>query len=208
MRKNKILLGLGIVAILIAGLTDSPYQSVEAEAEQTFPPFYMTEEYQQMKRDEAEADRLEAEELKASIEDYNERQQEEAEKLFQEHRDQIEIEEIEDHPELYILANCVEAEAGNQDDLGKRYVCDVILNRIDDPDFPDTITDVISQKYQFTSFWDGGMDRWKPTEDTIEICREELESRQYTGLIYFTAGNYNPYGTPAFKHGDHYFSTK
>lgn len=110
--------------------------------------------------------------------------------------------------ELYFFANCVQAEAGNQDETGKRLVADVILNRVDDPDFPDTITEVITQRGQFSSYRDGGMDRWKPTDETIEICREELKSRQYTALIYFTAYRYSSYGTPAFKHGAHYFSTK
>ena len=118
--------------------------------------------------------------------------------------------EIEEEPdkELVIFANAVEAEAGNQGETGKRLVADVILNRVDDPDFPDTIEGVISQKYQFESFWDGGMEKWQPTEETIEICREELEDRTDYKVLFFTAGEYNPYGTPAFIHGDHYFSYK
>ena len=36
---------------------------------------------------------------------------------------------------LELLALCVEAEAGNQGLIGKKYVCDVILNRVDDEDF-------------------------------------------------------------------------
>ena len=40
---------------------------------------------------------------------------------------------------LELLAICVQAEAGNQPLIGRRMVADVILNRVDDPDWPDTI---------------------------------------------------------------------
>lgn len=67
------------------------------------------------------------------------------------------IEEEMKMDELELMAICVEAEAGNQDLIGKRMVADVILNRVDDPDFPDSITEVISQKYAFPHF---GMEEW------------------------------------------------
>lgn len=205
LRKRDLLIIPVIIGVcMFSHVEEEP--KVQANPINDYIPYYATEEYQRIKQAEQEKQEQEALMLRASIEEYQERQQEESERLFREHAE--ELVKNEDDEDLLFLANCVEAEAGNQDDLGKRLVCDVILNRVDDPDFPDTIREVITQKYHFTSYWDGGMDRWKPTEDTIEICREELESRQYTGLIYFTAGNYNPYGTPAFKHGDHYFSTK
>lgn len=119
-------------------------------------------------------------------------------------------EELEDQvDELELLAICVEAEAGNQSLTGKRMVADVILNRVDDRDFPDTIEGVISQKNAFTSFWDGGMDRVvEPSEETIKAVQMELEKRSWPGLFYFTAENWPEYGTPWKQVGDHYFSTK
>lgn len=118
------------------------------------------------------------------------------------------IEEEMRMDELELMAICVEAEAGNQDLTGKRMVADVILNRVDDPDFPDSITEVISQKYAFSSFWDGGMDRAEPSEETFQAVKMELEERGWPGLLYFTAGEWPKYGTPWKKVGDHYFSTK
>ena len=110
---------------------------------------------------------------------------------------------------LELLAICVQAEAGNQPLAGRRMVVDVILNRVDDPDFPDTIEGVITQRYQFSSYWDGGMDRVRePDELTIRAVQMELERRSYPGLFYFTAEGYSRYGTPWQKVGDHYFSTK
>lgn len=119
------------------------------------------------------------------------------------------IAEEEYYDSLELLAICVEAEAGNQDLTGKRMVADVIFNRVDDPDFPDTITEVITQKNQFSSYWDGGMDRVvEPSEETFLAVRMELEERSWPGLLYFTAGDWPAYGTPWKKIGDHYFSTK
>lgn len=110
---------------------------------------------------------------------------------------------------LEMLAVCVEAEAGNQPLDGRRMVADVILNRVDNPDFPDTIEGVISQPYHFSSYWDGGMDKViEPSELTIKAVQMELEERGYPGLLYFKEGGYSNYGTPWRKVGDHYFSTK
>lgn len=119
------------------------------------------------------------------------------------------IEEEKKMDELEMMAICVEAEAGNQDLTGKRMVADVILNRIDDPDFPDTIEGVITQPYHFSSYWDGGMDRVRePSQDAIKAVQMELENRSYPGLLYFTAGDWPKYGKPWKKVGDHYFNTK
>lgn len=110
---------------------------------------------------------------------------------------------------LELLAICVQAEAGNQPLLGRRMVVDVILNRVDDPDWPDTIEGVITQRYQFSSYWDGGMERvYEPDELTIKAVQMEINKRSYPGLYYFTAEGYGKYGTPWKKVGDHYFCTK
>lgn len=110
---------------------------------------------------------------------------------------------------LELLAICVQAEAGNQPLIGRRMVADVILNRVDDRDFPNTIEGVITQRNQFTSYWDGGMDRVsEPDRLTIRAVQMELEQRSYPGLMYFQTGSYSRYGTPWRKVGDHFFSTK
>lgn len=107
---------------------------------------------------------------------------------------------------LELLAICVEAEAGNQDLMGKRLVVDVILNRVDSEKFPNDITSVITQDYQFSSYTDGNMDKvWEPSEETFEAVRMELEERTNSEVLFFTEGRYNPYCEPLFKHGDHYF---
>ena len=107
---------------------------------------------------------------------------------------------------LELLAICVEAEAANQGIEGKRLVADVILNRVDSPLFPDNITDVITQPYHFTSYWDGAMDRAVPTEETFQAVQMELDHRSNTEILYFTAGEWPEYGTKWKQVGDHYFA--
>lgn len=121
-------------------------------------------------------------------------------------KEQIEEEGYFD--DLELMAACVEAEAGNQSFDGKRMVADVILNRVEDPDWPNTIEGVITQKYQFSTYWNGAMDNVSISEETFEACRMELIERGWPGIYYFTAGGYGKYGTPWRKVGDHYFCTK
>jgi spore germination cell wall hydrolase CwlJ-like protein len=126
--------------------------------------------------------------------------------IYEMTEDDVTEEEYMDSLEL--LAACVEAEAGNQGLLGKRLVVDVVLNRVDSEDFPNTIEEVIKQPYHFTSYWNGMIESVSITEESFDAVKMELESRSYPSLLYFTAGSYSKYGTPWKKIGDHYFSTK
>lgn len=109
---------------------------------------------------------------------------------------------------LELLALCVESEAGNQGLYGKKLVADVVLNRVDSPDYPNNITDVIMQQNQFSVVLDGRIWTVEPSEETFEAIREELEVRTNTEIIFFTSEGYSPYGEPWGKVGDHYFSTE
>lgn len=127
----------------------------------------------------------------------------------------IEQEEIRNeifYGELEEVALVVQAESGNQDELGKRYVADCILNRVDDKDFPDNIHDVIYQinPIQFSTTVDGAIEKagYTVTEEIFQLVLEEYENRTNFNIIYFRTDRYSDSGTPAFKHGDHYFSTK
>lgn len=158
---------------------------------------------------EEEAARQEAEEIRRSIDEYSARMQAQAEAEFKEMQEQYRTEIPDKYDDIPLLWNMVEAEAGNQDLMGKRLVACVALNRVDDSEWPDTLTEVITQPRQFSSYWDGGMEKFSEiSESTKEAVALELEERSYPGLYYFTAEGYSQYGTPYFKYGDHYFSTK
>ena len=57
--------------------------------------------------------------------------------------------------EIDNLYKLVYAEAGNQPYEGKVAVAEVVFNRVECSDFPDTINDIIFDKYQFSPCYDG-----------------------------------------------------
>lgn len=115
-----------------------------------------------------------------------------------------EVKEVKEYDSLEMLARCVEAEAGNQGLLGKRLVVDVILNRVDSEQFPDTVEGVISQRGQF-AVYPNAMDRVTVSDETREAIRLEIESKTDDRILFFAAHNYVSCCTPAYQHGDHYF---
>ena len=118
------------------------------------------------------------------------------------------IKEMDYWGELELLAAVVEAEAGNQDMTGKRLVVDVVLNRVDSPLFPDTITEVLEQPGQFTTMWNGAVEDagWHMQEDDYTAVMMEVTGvRLDYDIYYFTAGEYNASCKPAYIHGDHFF---
>lgn len=106
---------------------------------------------------------------------------------------------------LEYLACCVEAEAGNQSELGKRLVCDVVLNRYDKGGY-DNLYEVINERDQFAVVSNGLIENVIPSEETYKVVQQELQYRTNNEVLYFKAGDYHSFGTPLFKEDDHYFS--
>jgi hypothetical protein len=109
-----------------------------------------------------------------------------------------------------LLCQLVAAEAENQSFEGKRAVAAVVLNRVDYGwPFEDSIEEVIFQDGQFTCISDKRFfDAWTYVSDEDqEAVAAELSERKYNEYLYFTAGKYGDYGTPAEQIGDHYFCT-
>ena len=110
--------------------------------------------------------------------------------------------------EMELLAQLIEAEAGNQDFIGKCLVADVVLNRLEEG-WGDSIEAIIFDDGQFSCIDDGGFDKagWHISEESFMAAKQEYEAtvRMDEIIKYFTAGRYNPYCRPMYKHGDHYF---
>lgn len=121
---------------------------------------------------------------------------------------QEEIAEEDYQAELQLLACVVYAEAGNQDMTGKRLVAGTILNRVDSAAYPNTISEVVYQPGQFSCVKDGNLDRafWNVTDDCFRAVTAELAQRTDNSILYFTAGGFGQYGTPAYQYGGHWFS--
>lgn len=93
------------------------------------------------------------------------------------------------------LLRIVEAEAGNEDETGKLLVANVVLNRVSNDKFPDTIEDVILQQKngttQFSPVANGRFYTVEVSEETVEavnraLCGEDVSQ----GALYFAARKY------------------
>lgn len=90
--------------------------------------------------------------------------------------------------EKRLMAQLVTAEAKGEPYAGQVAVATVILNRVDSPLFPNTISSVIYQAGQFTPVRTGSINQ-TPTASAIRAVDEALAFRgQGRGSLYF----YNP----------------
>lgn len=94
--------------------------------------------------------------------------------------------------ELEVLQRIVEAEATGEDIYGKILVANVVINRVNDDEFPDTISEVVFQKsggsYQFSPTKDGRYWSVNITKSTIEAVERALSGEDYSqGALYFFA---------------------
>lgn len=89
---------------------------------------------------------------------------------------------------VYLLARIISAEARGEPYIGQVAVGAVVLNRIEHPSFPDTLSGVIYQDGAFTAITDGQFDQ--PIADSAyQAAREALSGNDPTGgAIYY----YNP----------------
>ncbi len=90
--------------------------------------------------------------------------------------------------DLYLLAKCVHAEARGEPYVGQVAVAAVILNRVDSPEFPNTISGVIYQPWAFTAVNDGQINL-EPNDSAYSAAKDALNGWDPTyGCLYY----YNP----------------
>ena len=107
--------------------------------------------------------------------------------------------------ELELIAIITMAEAEDQPEYGQRLVIDTILNRLDSPEFPNTIHDVIYSPNQFTCVWNGRADRCYVMDSIYQLVLEECVSRSDYDVMFFCEGGYAGNGPALFQVGGHYF---
>ena len=91
-----------------------------------------------------------------------------------------------------VLLRIVEAEAGGEDARGKILVANVVLNRVRDDAFPDTVEEVVFQHsdkvYQFSPVKDGRYYSVTVSDDTKAAVDRALEGEDYSnGALFFAA---------------------
>lgn len=94
--------------------------------------------------------------------------------------------------ELEVLLRIVEAEAGCEDEEGKLLVANVVLNRVADEAFPDTVTEVVFQQengiFQFSPIADGRYYQVKISKSTIQAVSRALLGEDISeGALFFAA---------------------
>ena len=114
-----------------------------------------------------------------------------------------------------VLLRIVQAEAGGCDMKGKILVANVILNRVGSDEFPDTITDVVYEKRQFSPVSNGSINRCKVEQETVEAVDRALAGEDYSeGALFFmnrrasSGSNVRWFDTHLdylFQHGGHEF---
>lgn len=109
--------------------------------------------------------------------------------------------------DIELIALVTMAEAEGESEYGKRLVIDTILNRMDSDIWPDTASEVIYQPSQFSSMWNGRVDRCYVSDDICDLVMDEINNRTNYDVVFFTAGAYGKYGTPMFQVGNHYFAS-
>ena len=76
--------------------------------------------------------------------------------------------------DLYVLSHIISAEAGTCSEEMMIAVGSVVLNRVSDDRFPDTIEEVVFQAGQYSPTWNGAYYN-EPTEAACEVAEELLE---------------------------------
>lgn len=123
--------------------------------------------------------------------------------------------------DYYSLLQIVEAEATGGDMKSKILVADVVLNRVEDERFPDTIYDVIWQQEggapQFSPTADGRIHSVTITDETIEAVDRALAGEDYSqGALFFVARSsadkrnvewFDGNLKPLFSYGGHEYFT-
>lgn len=98
--------------------------------------------------------------------------------------------------EYYTLLQIVEAEATGGDVMSKMMVAGVVMNRVRDSRFPDTIYDVVWQTVngypQFQPTQDGRFYSCSVTDTTVEAVDRVLAGEDYSqGALFFIARNFS-----------------
>lgn len=121
--------------------------------------------------------------------------------------------------EVEVLLRIVEAEAGCEDEDGRLLVANVVLNRVNSENFPETVTEVVFQKEngvtQFSPVANGRYYSVEISETTVDAVERALNGEDISeGALYFAARKYADSSkmkwfddnlTFLFTHGGHEF---
>ena len=120
--------------------------------------------------------------------------------------------------EYQVLLKIVEAEAGCEDTEGRMLVANVVMNRVRNGYFPNTVTEVVYQRQdgtaQFSPVSDGRIDTVNVSQGTIDAVARVMNGEDISqGALFFRSvrsrsGWFDQKLSRVLEHGNHIFYTK
>ena len=108
-----------------------------------------------------------------------------------------------------LMGKTVFAEAKTEEFEGQVAVAEVILNRVESKDFPDTVQEVIKQDGAFSSWGNGSVEAAPLDDECLEAVQDAVNERIFPdSVVYFREGRFHSFGTPYTVIGHHYFSSE
>lgn len=111
--------------------------------------------------------------------------------------------------EFIFMSSVVEAESDRSDDIeGRILIALTIINRVEDPRFPDTITAVLTQRGQFATVRNGHsvVSRSDLSDEAVIQAFEWNATGEDPNILFFNCIGY-AYGDPYGYVGGNYFTT-
>ena len=119
--------------------------------------------------------------------------------------------------EYQVLLKIVEAEAGCEDTEGRMLVANVVMNRVRNGYFPNTVTEVVYQRQdgtaQFSPVSDGRIDTVNVSQGTIDAVARVMNGEDISqGALFFRSvrsrsGWFDQKLSRVLEHGNHIFYT-
>ena len=119
--------------------------------------------------------------------------------------------------EYQVLLKIVEAEAGCEDTEGRMLVANVVMTRVRNGNFPNTVTEVVYQRQdgtaQFSPVSDGRIDTVNVSQGTIDAVARVMNGEDISqGALFFRSvrsrsGWFDQKLSRVLEHGNHIFYT-
>lgn len=108
-----------------------------------------------------------------------------------------------------LMAKTVYAEAKTEEFEGQVAVAEVILNRVESDNYPNTVKGVITQPGAFASWSNGSVEAAPFDDECCEAVQDALNERIFpVTVVWFREGHFHPFGTQYTVIGNHYFSSE
>ena len=111
--------------------------------------------------------------------------------LYKNQEHKMEAEAIDESSELYCMAQNIYFEARNQSRAGMVAVAKVVMNRVENPGWPDSVCEVVRQRMQFSWYWDGVHDRPNKKSKAWKMAVEIASEVMYGNVVMDNLGDHH-----------------